>query len=138
MTTEKVNDLEVVNLCEYLSPQTFRIIPADALWAKGGISEVPVTINLHPDFIKKLNFDVRNLQKLYAFSIMGKKLCELNEGPYYSEVRKGKLKSLELNDCGDLWIFNIEWLSGERKLYAVKAEDVLKILNYCRKPEIIN
>jgi len=138
MTTEKVNDLEIVRLGDYLTSKTFRIIPADLSYIKGGISEVPVILNIHPEFCKTLNFDIRKLQKLYAFSIMGKKLTELNDGPYYSETYGGKLKSLELNDCGDLWILKIEWLDDTKKLYAVKAEEVTELLNYCRKPVIIN
>ena len=40
MTTEKVNDLEMVSLGDYLSSKTFRIIPADLVYIKGGISEL--------------------------------------------------------------------------------------------------
>lgn len=138
MTTEKVNDLEMVRLGDYLSSKTFRIIPADLVYIKGGISEVPVTLNIHPEFCNKLNFDIRKLQKLFAFSIIGKKLEELNEGPYYSQERGGKLKSIELNDCGDVWIINFEWFDGTKKLYTVKTEEVADLLNYCRKPVIIN
>ena len=138
MTTEKVNDLEMVRLGDYLSSKTFRIIPADLVYIKGGISEVPVTLNIHPEFCDKLNFDIRKLQKLFAFSIIGKKLEELNEGPYYSQERGGKLKSIELNDCGDVWIINFEWFDGTKKLYTVKTDEVADLLNYCRKPVIIN
>lgn len=138
MTTEKVNDLEMVRLGDYLSSKTFRIIPADLVYIKGGISEVPVTLNIHPEFCDKLNFDIRKLQKLFAFSIIGKKLEELNEGPYYSQERGGKLKSIELNDCGDVWIINFEWFDGTKKLYSVKTDEVAELLNYCRKPVIIN
>lgn len=138
MTTEKVNDLEMVSLCDYLSSKTFRIIPADLVYIKGGISELPVTLNIHPEFSKKLNFDIRKLQKLFAFAIMDKKLVELNDGPYYSTERGGKLKSLELNDCGDVWIMNLKWFDGTKKLYTVKTDEVAELLNYCRKPVIIN
>lgn len=137
MTTEKVNDLEMVRLGEYLVPKTFRIIPADLVYIKGGISELPVTLNIHPEFCKKLNFDIRKLQKLFAFTIMGKKLEEINGGPYYSQERGGKLKSLELNDCGDVWILNLEWFDGTKKLYTVKADEVADLLNYCRKPVLL-
>ena len=67
MTTEKVNDLEIVPLLSYFDPKKFRLIPADAQMFPGGISEVPVHINLHADFGKQLDFDTRNLQKLYGF-----------------------------------------------------------------------
>ena len=44
MTTEKVNDLEIVPLLSYFDPKKFRLIPADAQMFSGGISEVPVHI----------------------------------------------------------------------------------------------
>ena len=101
MTTEIVNDLETVSLNEYLSADKFRIIPPEAFTLGGGISELPVILNLHADFNKTLAFDNKKLQKIYAYVIMQDKLKELNDGPYYSLRRGGKLKCLELNDCGE-------------------------------------
>lgn len=138
MTTEKVNDLEIVSLKDYFKVNTFRLIPADIAHIKGGISEVPVEINIHADFAKRLTFDTRNLQKLYGFSIMGKKLQEINGGEYYSPERKGQLKTVELNDCGELWIMKFEMFDGSKKLYAIKSDDVPPILNYCRKPVLLD
>lgn len=138
MTTEKVNDLEVVSLKDYFKVNTFRLIPADIAHIKGGISEVPVEINIHSDFGSKLTFDTRNLQKFYGFSIMGPKLQEVNGGMYYSPARKGQLKVVELNDSGDLWIMKFEMFDGTKKLYSFKAEEVLSILNECRKPALLD
>lgn len=138
MTTEKVNDLEVISLKDYFKINTFRLIPADIAHISGGISEVPVEINIHADFAKKLSFDTRNLQKFYGFSIMGPKLKELNGADYYSPKRGGNLKLVELNDCGELWIIKFEMFDETKKLYAIKSDDVPEILNYCRKPELLD
>lgn len=137
MTTEKVNDLEIVHLVEYLEPRFFRLVGADCAHIHGGISEVPVYINLHPDFLKELTFDTKNLQQMFGFAIMGPKLRGINGGDYYSPARKGNLKSLELNDCGELWILKFEFFDGTKQLKAIKKEDVPPLLNYCRKPVLI-
>lgn len=137
MTTEKVNDLEVISLSEYIDPSKFRLVPADVAHYSGGISEVPVDINIHPEFAKQLTFDTKNLQHFFAFAIMRGKLCELNGGDYYSPKRKGNLKSIELNDCGALWIVKFEFFDATKKLYAVKMEELPGILNACRKPAMI-
>lgn len=137
MTTEKVNDLEIVKLADYFDAGKFRLVPADVAYIPGGISEVPVNINIHPVFAKKLNFDTNNLQHFFAFAIMTKKLKEINEADYYSPVRQGKLKSVELNDCGELWIMKFEFFDETKKLYAVKAEEIPPLMNDCRKPVLL-
>lgn len=134
MTTEKVNDLEIVSLADYFDPKKFRLVLADASFIHGGISEIPVNFNFHPDFIKKLDFKTNNLQTLYGWAIMGDKLKEINNGPYYSAKRGGLLKDVELNDSGELWIMKFETFDGKIKLYAVKESDVLNLLNSCRVP----
>lgn len=138
MTSEKVNDLAILKLSDFISPETFRLIPTSAAAFKGGISEIPVSFNLHSDVYKKLNFNINKLQKLYGFSIIGEKLENLNGSPYYSQSYDGKLKCLELNDCGQLWILKFEFLNGECKLYCVKDEEVFHLLNNCRKPPMVD
>lgn len=39
MTTEKVNDLELVKLSDYFTPGKFRTIPGTAMTDRGGITE---------------------------------------------------------------------------------------------------
>ena len=102
MTTEKVNDLEIVPLLSFFDPKKFRLIPADAHLFSGGISEIPVHINLHFGFAKQLDFDTRNLQKLYGFGIICREMILVNQGEYYSQERGGKIRLVELNDCGEL------------------------------------
>lgn len=138
MTTEKVNDLEIVSLKDYFDAKKFRIVPAEATHFPGGISEVPVTINIHPEFTKLLSFDTNNLQHFFAFAIMIKKTKEINGSDYYSPSRKGNLKSIELNDCGELWIMKQEFFDETKKLYAVKKEEVPPLMNNCRKPVFID
>lgn len=137
MTTEKVNDLEIIKLSDYFSAKTFRLVPTDAGWEKGGISEVPITFNLHYDFSTQLSFNIGKLQKLYGFSIMGKKLVELNESPYYGPKYQGVLKEVELNDCGILWIVKFGFSNKKDKLYATHADEVMNLLNSCRRPLFI-
>ena len=138
MTTEKVNDLDIVPLLSYFDPKKFRLIPADAQIFSGGISEVPVHINLHPDFGKQLSFDTRNLQKLYGFAIICKEMIVVNQGVFYSPKRGGKLRLVELNDCGELWIMKFDFFDATSKLYAVKPNVVKELLNQARKPAFLD
>lgn len=135
MTSEKINDLEIVNLSDYFDSKLVRLIPADAVTSSGGISEIPVTFNIHAELNKKLNFETKKLQQLYGFTIITKKIKEINESPYYPNKKEGKLRFIELNDCGDVCILKLEFLDDTTKLYAVKSEEVIKLLNNCRKPQ---
>lgn len=135
MTSEKINDLELVNLSDYFDSKLVRLIPADAVTSSGGISEIPVTFNIHAELNKKLNFETKKLQQLYGFTIITKKIKEINESPYYPNKKEGKLRFIELNDCGDVWILKLEFLDDTTKLYAVKSDEVIQLLNNCRKPQ---
>ena len=135
MTSEKINDLELVNLSDYFDSRLVRLIPADAVATSGGISEIPVTFNIHAELNKKLNFETKKLQQLYGFTIITKKIKEINESPYYPDKKEGKLRFIELNDCGEVWILKFEFLDDTTKLYAVKSDEVIKLLNNCRKPQ---
>lgn len=135
MTSEKINDLELVNLSDYFDSRLVRLIPADAVATSGGISEIPLTFNIHAEVQKKLNFETKKLQQLYGFTIITKKIKEINESPYYPNKKEGKLRFIELNDCGDVWILKLEFLDDTTKLYAVKSDEVIQLLNNCRKPQ---
>ena len=135
MTSEKINDLELVNLSDYFDSRLVRLIPADAVATSGGISEIPLTFNIHTEVQKKLNIETKKLQQLYGFAIITKKIKEINESPYYPDKKEGKLRFIELNDCGEVWILKFEFLDDTTKLYAVKSDEVIKLLNNCRKPQ---
>lgn len=138
MTTEKVIDLDKVSLYSYFDAKKFRLIPANLVHIKGGISEVPVQFNIHPEFAKGLNFDTRNLQTFYGFGIIGKELLVVNHGPYYSLERAGMLKAVELNDCGEFWIMKFEYFDTSIKLLSVRASEVQELLNECLKPMFLD
>ena len=138
MTTEKVNDLEIVPLLSCFDPKKFSLIPADAHLFSGGISEIPVHINLHSGFAKQLDFDTRNLQKLYGFGIICREMILVNQGEYYSQERGGKLRLVELNDCGELWIMKFDFFDASSKLYAVERNMVKNLLNQARKPAFLD
>lgn len=82
-----------------------------------------------------MNFETKKLQQLYGFAIITKKIKEINESPYYPDKKEGKLRFIELNDCGEVWILKFEFLDDTTKLYAVKSDEVIKLLNNCRKPQ---
>ena len=50
MTTEKVNDLELVKLSDYFTPGKFRTIPGTAMTDRGGITEMQAVFNINTDF----------------------------------------------------------------------------------------
>ena len=79
MTTEKVNDLELVKLSDYFRPEKFRIIPGSAITERGGISEMPAIFNFYSDFAKRLTFDFSSMLVIYGFGILNDKLIEINK-----------------------------------------------------------
>lgn len=137
MTTEKVNDLELVQTKDYFDAYTFRIVPADAA-SFGSSSEVPVIINIHADFVKKLNFNHNSLQELFAFARLNPKLIELNGAKSTSKNTEHKIQTISLNDCGTLFTMVIDFTDGSKKLYSLKSSEVQTLLNDCRHPNIIS
>ncbi|MBQ0051310.1 MAG: hypothetical protein KBT11_04510 [Treponema sp.] len=134
MTTEKVNDLELVSVADYFDPKHFRIIPAELAGIMGGISEVPVTFNIHYKFSNKVIFNLTKLQNLFGFGIMNAKLKEINGYDYYGVKGKSKLKRVYFNDSGELTIMVFEFFEEKEKLFAVKSDEVLDLINNCRFP----
>lgn len=136
MTTEKVNDLEVVSLKEYFTPDKFRTVPGTAMMTAGGISEIQVIFNINKDFADKLNFEFSSMLIIYGFGIMNKKLKEINGYDYISYMGEGSLKRITLNDCGEKFIMVLELSDAPDKLLAVKADEVLHLLNHCMHPRL--
>ena len=62
----------------------------------------------------------------------------VNQGVYYSPKRGGKLRLVELNDCGELWIMKFDFYDATSKLYAVKTNVVKELLNEARKPAFLD
>lgn len=52
MTTEKVNDLELVKLSDYFTPGKFRTIPGTAMTDRGGDYRDAAVFNINTDFCK--------------------------------------------------------------------------------------
>ena len=107
MTTEKVNDLELVKLSEYFTPGKFRTIPGTAMTDRGGITEMQAVFNINTDFAKRLTFQ---------FSTMN------------------VLKRITFNDCGERFVMVLELSDAPDKLLAVTADDVEYLLNNCLHP----
>lgn len=62
----------------------------------------------------------------------------VNQGEYYSQERGGKIRLVELNDCGELWIMKFDFFDASSKLYAVERNMVKNLLNQARKPAFLD
>ena len=87
MTTEKVNDLELVKLSDYFTPGKFRTIPGTAMTDRGGITEMQAVFNINTDFAKRLTFQFSTMLVIYGFGILNDKLIEINNHSF--SFRKG-------------------------------------------------
>ena len=58
MTTEKVNDLELVKLSDYFTPGKFRTIPGTAMTDRGGITEMQAVFNIKYRLCKAFDLSV--------------------------------------------------------------------------------
>ena len=134
MTTEKVNDLDLVNLSDYFTPGKFRTIPGNAVDVRGGITEIPVVFNINTNFSKRLTFDFSTMLVIYGFGIMNDKIRKINKHEFYSYMGDGVLKRITLNDCGERFVMVLELTDAPDKLLAVTADEVERLLNNCMHP----
>ena len=134
MTTEKVNDLELVKLSDYFRPEKFRIIPGSAITERGGISEMPAIFNFYSDFAKRLTFDFSSMLVIYGFGILNDKLIEINKSKYVGYEEENVLKRVTFNDCGQRFVMVLELSDAPDKLLAVTADEVAYLLNNCLHP----
>ena len=127
MTTEKVNDLELVKLSDYFTPGKFRTIPGTAMTDRGGI-------NINTDFAKRLTFQFSTMLVIYGFGILNDKLIEINKSKYVGYKEENVLKRITFNDCGERFVMVLELSDAPDKLLAVTADDVEYLLNNCLHP----
>lgn len=134
MTSQKVNDLELVKLSDYFTPEKFRTIPGSAITNRGGATEVQVVFNINAEFGKRLNFAFSTMFVIYGFSIMNDKLRKINKNKYASYMSEGVLKRITLNDCGERFVMVLELSDAPDELLAVTADEVEYLLNNCMHP----
>lgn len=134
MTTEKVNDLELVKLSDYFTPGKFRTIPGTAMTDRGGITEMQAVFNINTDFAKRLTFQFSNMLVIYGFGILNDKLIEINKSKYVGYKEENVLKRITFNDCGERFVMVLELSDAPDKLLAVTADDVEYLLNNCLHP----
>ena len=134
MTTEKVNDLELVKLSDFFSPGKFRTIPGTAMRVRGGITEMQAVFNINTDFAKRLTFQFSTMLVIYGFGILNDKLIEINKSKYVGYKEENVLKRITFNDCGERFVMVLELSDAPDKLLAVTADDVEYLLNNCLHP----
>mgnify|MGYP003272123862 FL=1 len=134
MTTEKVNDLELVKLSDYFTPGKFRTIPGTAMTDRGGITEMQAVFNINTDFAKRLTFQFSTMLVIYGFGILNDKLIEINKSKYVGYKEENVLKRITFNDCGKRFVMVLELSDAPDKLLAVTADDVEYLLNNCLHP----
>ncbi|MFR8879972.1 MAG: hypothetical protein ACLVHD_00940 [Clostridium sp.] len=134
MTTEKVNDLELVKLSDYFTPGKFRTIPGTAMTDRGGITEMQAVFNINTDFAKRLTFQFSTMLVIYGFGILNDKLIEINKSKYVGYKEENVLKRITFNDCGEWFVMVLELSDAPDKLLAVTADDVEYLLNNCLHP----
>lgn len=134
MTTEKVNDLELVKLSDYFTPGKFRTIPGTAMTDRGGITEMQAVFNINTDFAKRLTFQFSTMLVIYGFGILNDKLIEINKSKYVGYKEENMLKRITFNDCGERFVMVLELSDAPDKLLAVTADDVEYLLNNCLHP----
>ena len=132
MTTEKVNDLELVKLSDYFTPGKFRTIPGTAMTDR--ITEMQAVFNINTDFAKRLTFQFSTMLVIYGFGILNDKLIEINKSKYVGYKEENVLKRITFNDCGERFVMVLELSDAPDKLLAVTADDVEYLLNNCLHP----
>ena len=117
-------NIEYVNLENYLTSEKFRVVPGECKDIPGGISEIPVVIDVKKQFSDSLGFDVSRSGRIYGWI----RTCEEDI------LRKIEAKKIELIDWKEKFLMLILIGKEEKKTFFVNNAAVRKLLKECRKP----
>jgi len=118
-----------VALSDYLSPAHFRTITAKVRGIPGGVTEIPVTLELTPAFAAKLKFPVPWDGKVYGFVHDNARLAAVFTGAMAKDYAA---RRIYLNDWGAEFMLTFE--SGDRSgevSYFVTPSEVRDLLDNC-------
>lgn len=121
------NNAPTVKPAEFIPAKLFRTILSEQRHTPGGISELPVEIQLKETFAKTLSFNVPWDGLLYGF-VRGKKdiVGRLED---FDEVKR-----ISLQDWDDRFLLMFE--SGDKdaeKAFFVSRDEVRELLENCRR-----
>ena len=132
MTTEKVNDLELVKLSDYFTPGKFRTIPGTAMTDRGGITEMQAVFNINTDFAKRLTFQFSTMQS--TTSVRSIPTSSHARQSSSAITLKQRWVSVFKESCLQDIVMVLELSDAPDKLLAVTADDVEYLLNNCLHP----
>lgn len=123
MAKHHYSDALACELSDFITPDKFRTVLYEQSSLPGGISEVPVEINLKKATAKKLSFDVPSDGVLYGFARIR---------PLVKERFGAKTAKVFINDWEVKFLLVFELFdTDQEKAFYVTEDEVLDLLEKC-------
>lgn len=133
--TEKYENAVNISIGDLIPIENFRTIDRKSRDIPGGISEIPVTININKEFANKLSFKTATSGKIYGFTRMNEKLRSLDGLPQ-NKARGKLIKDIIINDWDKIFILIFEMASGDEIAYYIGTDEIQNLLENClRAPQ---
>ncbi|MFI3206290.1 MAG: hypothetical protein R3Y33_03490 [Clostridia bacterium] len=124
------DNIQNSDLLDLFPSKDFRLIKEEHKKIPGGISEIPVIIDLKKPFAKTLSFKTPWDYELYGFVKCKQTLFQ--KTGYNNTVK------ITISDWDDKFTVVFEDKDGtESPIYSMEKDYVKQILEECRKPEIL-
>lgn len=132
MAPKHYGNMQDAPLLEYVTADQIRLVPEPLRNIHGGFTEVPLEVQLQPQTVKKLEFPVSWDGGLSGF-VRGKEALRQKLG-FTLPIQ---LVTISDWDEGFALIFETK-SDNQTAAFRVKEQDVLNVLNHCRRPPEMN
>ncbi len=125
---QRFEDVKKIDLAEIFQVKDFRLIREEHRKIKGGISEIPVKVDLKKEFAKSLNFKAPWDGEFYGFI-----KCKYD---LFKKTGYDNTKRITIVDWDSHCVMIFEDDKGnEEPIYSASKDELKKLLENCRKPE---
>ncbi len=125
---KRFDDVVEIKLSEIFAVNDFRLIREEHRNLLGGVSEIPISIDLKKDFAKSLDFEAPWDGELYGYIKCKKEL--------FKKTGFDNTKKITIVDWDSHIIIIFEDEDGnEKPIYSVTKNELKYLLENCRKPE---
>lgn len=126
--TKRYDEIQPIVLAKFFAVDDFRMIRQADLEFPGGLSEIPIKVDLKKAFAKQLDFDAPWDGEMYAFI---KCKQELFKKTGYDNTVQITMSDWEEN----ITIIFEDAQGNEKPVYSTSKEELRYLLENCRKPE---
>jgi hypothetical protein len=135
--SNRLKKAEKIALESIMPAQDFRTVESELRDLRGGITEIPVTVEFNKDFKPSLKNPISGGCFVHGFIRMNEMLARINGSPYRQNENGNGIKRIYLTDWDGIFLLSVTMIHGSEYLYSVTSEEVEYLLSNCRHPNII-